>query len=226
MIENGLETKCFCARCPIEGEVNSWVAENVVPQMASIKETHNNYSEMLKEFAKFYLENKQDAQVSVHMGVPVETRLFLEMHELGFIGDFEAPYPLIDISALPSIGTSVDTYNSKHALYVPDCDGGTHNPLYDCRAAAIAYYNLRCGGTVNYDISINSSDMSILANKGICIEGKKGTWSGTYKMRVFERGGFVLKTITNHYPGGGFSDKRVITQQQALFYLQQTKEAN
>ena len=37
------------------------------------------------------------------------------------------------------INTSVDSYNSTLGIVINDCDGGTHNPLYDCRAATMAY---------------------------------------------------------------------------------------
>lgn len=72
------------------------------------------------------------------MGTPVESRVILDAHDLGYLGDWEAPYPLIDISAYQEIGDSVDKYNRKNNITV-DCDGGTHNPLYDSYAALYAY---------------------------------------------------------------------------------------
>ena len=45
------------------------------------------------------------------------------------------------------INTSVDSYNSTHGIVINDCDGGTHNPLYDCRAATMAY--LHCSSENN-----------------------------------------------------------------------------
>ena len=73
--EDGREVKTFYARCPIEGTVASWVKTNVLPQMVDMVETHATYEEMLKAFAKFFLENKDDADVIFHMGVPVEARV-------------------------------------------------------------------------------------------------------------------------------------------------------
>ena len=35
--ENGAETARFVGRCPIEGEVNSWVKTNVLPKMEGIQ---------------------------------------------------------------------------------------------------------------------------------------------------------------------------------------------
>ena len=73
------------------------------------------------------------------MGLPVEAKLFIDAHTMGFLGDWDAPYPLIDISSFPEINTSVDNYNNTHGIIINDCCGGTHNPLYDCRAATEAY---------------------------------------------------------------------------------------
>lgn len=85
------------------------------------------------------MENKEGADVLVHMGVPVESKLFIDAHNMGILGDFDGPYPLIDCSALPEIGTSVDTYNANNGISIPSFEGGTHNPLYDSYAAALAY---------------------------------------------------------------------------------------
>lgn len=144
--ENGKEVKSFLARCPIEGEVNDWVAKNVLPQMEGIPVTHDSYEEMLRAFAEFYLAEKAGSDIIVHMGTPVESRVFIDMHSVGCIGDWDGPYPLIDIAGnLKQTGfdpTSVDSYNASHGLVVPACEGGTHNPLYDSRAAALCYLHL------------------------------------------------------------------------------------
>ena len=147
--EDGKEVSTFLGRCPIEEDVNGWVAENVLPQMEGIPETYGSYSEMLKAFADYYQKEKKGANIIVHMGVPVESQLFRDMHTAGFIGDWDAPYPLIDIAGnLQQAGfdpTSVDTYNKDHGLEVPACEGGTHNPLFDSRAAALCYLHLMAG---------------------------------------------------------------------------------
>ena len=141
--ENG-KIETFLGRCPIQEEVNGWVAENVLPQMEGIPENYSSYEELLKAFITFYLQHKDGADVIVHMGLPVEARVFIDAHNLGILGDWDAPYPLIDISALPEIGTSVDTYNKEHGLnnLIPEMEGGTHNPLYDSYAALVAYDDL------------------------------------------------------------------------------------
>lgn len=145
---NGFEKERFIGRCPINGEINEWVEKNVLPEMIGIPETHDSYESLIRAFCKFYLASKgDDVDIIVHMGLPVEARLFIDAREMGYIGDWDAPYPLIDISALPGIETSVDNYNVRNGL-TEGFIGGPHNPLHDCTAAAAAYFhwrkNFRC----------------------------------------------------------------------------------
>ncbi len=145
VFEDGVETSRFIGRCPIEGDMNPWVAENVLPTMQDIPVTHEGYDALLADFAKFYLANKADAAVIAHMGFIVEVKLLRDMHERGFIGDWDGPYPLIDIAGnLQQAGedpTSVDKYIEKFGLQVRDF-GTTHNPLYDSEVAAVVYRHL------------------------------------------------------------------------------------
>jgi len=109
--------------------------------------THTDYPSMLTDFAKFYMANKADADVLVHMGYIVETKVLRDMHDTGLIGDWDGPYPLLDVSGnLQQAGedpTSVDSYVKKHSLSVGEFESGTHNPLYDSAAAAVVYRHLR-----------------------------------------------------------------------------------
>ena len=144
--EQGTEIARFVGRCPIEGETDKWVAENVLPKMADIPETQSTYVGLLANFAEFYKANKQDADIVVHMGVPVESKVLIDMHTKGFIGDWDGPSPLHDVSGnLQAAGadpTSVDKFASEHNLSVSEFTGGTHNPLYDSAVAAVVYRHL------------------------------------------------------------------------------------
>ncbi len=148
LYEDGREVKKFYARCPIKGQIDSWVKDNVLPQMADMPETHSSYEEMLKAFSNFFLENKEDADVIFHMGVPVEARVIIDMYDNGLIGEWDGAYPWLDIAGcLKQAGfdcTSVDDYNAKHGIEVPQPEaGGSHNPLYDSRATALCYMDLQ-----------------------------------------------------------------------------------
>ncbi len=137
--ENGITVDEFIGMCPIKGDVNEFVENNVLPEMKSIPVTHKDYLDLLKSFMEFYASHREDSLCLVHMGLPVEVKLFLDAHENGFIGDWGAPYPLVDISAIPEINTSVDNYIKENGIEVPYFDGGAHNPLFDATAAVLAY---------------------------------------------------------------------------------------
>lgn len=138
--ENNNETNRYVARCPIEGEVNGWVKNNVIPQMEGIKQTHDSYDEMLKDFFDILKEHK-DAKVLVHMGHVVEANVLRDAHSKGIIGDWDAPYEWYDVCVL--FGDSVDKYNKTNGVSLEKdlegLSGGTHNPLYDCIATARAF---------------------------------------------------------------------------------------
>lgn len=156
--------KTWVGRCPAEDKVDPWVEENVLPQMEGIPVTHKCYKDLLAGFVEFYMENKDNAHIVVHMGLPVEARLFLDAHQLGFIGDWDAPFPLIDASAFPKIGTSVDNYNAGNGVVV-DANmftGGTHNPLYDSYATALAYLHITDGGGIK-DVRRNKEEIIYLS---------------------------------------------------------------
>ncbi len=145
--ENGIEIFRFLARLPDSVVTDSWVREHgSLAAMAGVQVTHDTYEAMLADFAQFYMANKTDADIIVHMGVPVEAGLLRDMHDAGFIGDFDGPYPLMDVSGnLQQFGedpTSVDGYLKKYKLSIGEVEGGTHNPLYDSAVAAAVYQHL------------------------------------------------------------------------------------
>jgi len=65
--ENGNEIARFMGRLADSVVTNDWVKQNVLPQLSGVPVTHESYEAMLADFAKFYLANKADADVVVHM---------------------------------------------------------------------------------------------------------------------------------------------------------------
>jgi hypothetical protein len=80
--------------------------------------------------------------VVTHIPWPVEARFLWSAHQRT---PFSGPYPLIDVaSMLHGLGldpTSVDGYLKVARIARPD--GSPHHPLYDARAAGLAYLDLR-----------------------------------------------------------------------------------
>ena len=129
-------------RLPNSVVKNDWVIANVLPTL-DFTVTHESYEEMLKDFSEKYMSEK-DATVIWHMGHIVESHLFRELHRLGFIGDWDAPYVPIEVSALLAAAgekpDSVDYYVEKYNIEKPT--GSTHNPLYDCEVTAKVFEHL------------------------------------------------------------------------------------
>lgn len=144
LYSNGKYKEVYCGRCEIDGATDEWVEKNVIPIIGNIPVTNKSYKSLLEEFIDFYMKNKEGADVIVHMGFPVEAKIFIDAHNLGLIGDFDGPYPLIDISAYPEIGTSVDNYimvnNIELSMPLDILVGTTtHNPIFDAIFACEAY---------------------------------------------------------------------------------------
>lgn len=133
----------WCGRCPIDGNVNEWVRENVLPMVLVDNNQRDflSYENMLQSFMEWYLQHKSGAEIIVHVGCPVESKLFIDAHNLGYIGDWDAPFPLIDVSAHKEIGTSVDAYNKANGIKVPN-EYGQHHALYDAWATLLAWNNI------------------------------------------------------------------------------------
>lgn len=142
---NWVETDRFMALLPSDNVKNGWVRENVLPALGGIIPTHESYEEMLSAFSKFYMKHKAGADCICHMGYIVEAHVLREMRRLGFIGEWDAPYPLFDVSGnLQAAGedpTSVDTFAKNSGLKIAEY-GTTHNPLYDCEVAGKVYIRL------------------------------------------------------------------------------------
>lgn len=145
--ENGKEVSSFAARCSIADPINDWVIDNVLPNITDMPIDCDNYQHLLEHFSRYYMSVKTSGPV-YHIGhivVPVESSLIKDMNYHGFIGDWDAPYPLIDVSAMLLMAgedpTSVDAYIKKYGITIP-FTGSTHHPLYDSIACAEVYHHL------------------------------------------------------------------------------------
>lgn len=141
---NGLIAK-FTARCPIEGEVDSFVANHVLPVITDLLITHASYSAMLEEFYSFLTLHRTDnAKVLTFIPWPVESTILSDIYSQPG-REFQGPFPLIDLAtALDTKGynpKSDEAYLSTYGLTVP-FQGSGHHPLYDAYAAEVVYRHL------------------------------------------------------------------------------------
>lgn len=134
---DGHETETWTARCPIDGEVDKWVAENVIPKIDGIPITHT-WEEMLADWRDLYSALKESGHTLVcHVPWPVETQFLWEAHR-------DVPFPIIDVASLLAgqgveDPTMLDAWLSKRG---PRRRSIAHHPLDDARQAAIAYWEL------------------------------------------------------------------------------------
>ena len=80
--ENGVEVARLCGRLPDHQVGNNWVRKHVLPALGpsdgACPVTHEFYSDLLHDFAEFYIQHKENAEVICHMGYIVEAHLFRE----------------------------------------------------------------------------------------------------------------------------------------------------
>ncbi|GEM_PF-563867 len=149
VVKTGHPAKSFVGYLGPDAVTDGWVRENVLPALKELEPTHDSYESMLSDFAAFYMQHKSEADIIAHIGVPVESQVIEEMHRLGLIGEWDAPFPMIDVGSVlkgrSENPLSVDEYNARHQTlrnFPEVCGLSPHHPLYDSIAAAAAYYHL------------------------------------------------------------------------------------
>lgn len=145
--DTGTVVASFLGRCPIDGPLDKWVAENVWPKIEDVPTNFSSAREMRDAFWAFWLQHRNGADVVAHIGHPVETGFFRTcVADDSFQRMWDGPFPLHEVAtALRLAGEepiSVDAYIGKHGLTVP-FDGSTHHPMYDAHAAAVVWRHLR-----------------------------------------------------------------------------------
>lgn len=159
--ENGNVVDTFDLKLPDEFVTNNWVKENVLPNIQNMKnfnivripclynkriEQEKTYYKFLEQFRDFYMKYKKEYDILYHMGHIVESNLFKEMRRLNLLGDFDAPYTPIEVSAYLELAgepaDSVDRYAKKYKVKDIKDYGSTHNPLYDCEVAYKVYRHI------------------------------------------------------------------------------------
>lgn len=124
----------FTARCPIEGELDEWTEKHVLPVIADIPVTENDYKSLRQVFWDWYIQNEPKSDyVLVSHGYPVEYRFLLQCQEDNIDERYwQHPFPLLDLASLliqldqkPPKGNSGLT---------------PHHPLDDAKNAALTAF--------------------------------------------------------------------------------------
>ena len=138
-----LELDSVVFRCPISPPVEPWVETNVLPAIADVDVDCADYRELLTKVLRWHRQwTELGVRTLTHVPWPVEARLFTDLYPGSAVWD--GPYPLLDVAPLLFAAgydpTSVDAFLQERGVAMPQ--GSPHNPLYDVRAAATAWWHL------------------------------------------------------------------------------------
>lgn len=134
-------------RCEIEGTVDPWIANNIIPVNQDIPVDCKSYSELLQKCYDFWIKHKESyPKVVSHMAYPVETNFFREMitknsSEIFYDEIYPGFYDLWMLLKLyGETGDSVTSFLKKHNAMK---NYMVHNCVDDCIAEAKAYEILK-----------------------------------------------------------------------------------
>lgn len=166
MYGNEIENTLFSYKGYENDIKNQWVKDNVIPvitlpepgvhtQEGEVPLIHvqpDTSDKMLQAFSLVWLSEWKSLTTIWHMGHVVESGFFKDLHDRGYIGDWDAPYTPVEVSAFLKWSghapDSVDSYAEKYGLKI---EGSTHDPLFDARVAAKVYFHVVQHNGINYN---------------------------------------------------------------------------
>jgi hypothetical protein len=140
----------FVGRCPIRGQVDPWVKENVLPPMTGIATGYRSALALRTAFWHWFTAAGARAQnVVVDNPYPVEARFLIACQEDDLKARyFDHPFPMLDLgSMLFSAGATTPAKRQAHKQAALEAAGGAenplvHNPRWDAWAAAVTAFSL------------------------------------------------------------------------------------
>ncbi len=134
--EDGVAAERFFARCPIDGPVDPWVRDNVLPALAIDPETHATAREMRDAFWSWLTARMVDATVVVDCGWPVEAGLLSACVADDPSRAFKGPHPLHEVASL-LLAAGLDPLASYADQVLPQSALSKHHPTYDAHVSAL-----------------------------------------------------------------------------------------
>lgn len=131
----------FQARAPIEGELDPWVKENVLPPMADFEETHKDAKSMRADFWQWYKAAKEQTDYTMFdNGYPVEARFFLSCQDDDIDANYwDHPFPVLELASL-LVQAGIKPLAVRYKLVSDQLDGPVlqHQPRFDAHVSALA----------------------------------------------------------------------------------------
>jgi len=142
----------FTGRCEIDGEIDDWVNQNVLPAVKNMPITYKSYKDLREGFWQWYLNaEKVSDYVLVNNGYPVEYRFLIQCQEENLEQRYwQHPFPILDLSSL-LIQVGKNQPANKNKLLSADeiANLSQHNPLDDAKSAALmAFRAFKLSGQV------------------------------------------------------------------------------
>jgi len=133
-------------RCPIEGDIDPWDAEHVIPQLDGMIEHCPTFSDFLEHFWRWFQDHKDGALIFADFGYPVETGL-LHMCQRQKLEEraWKGPYPLHDLGTLLlAKGYDPDINRVELATQLTSDHSAfrQHHPFYDALASGLIAWKL------------------------------------------------------------------------------------
>lgn len=128
----------FTGRCKIEGQVDAWVEQHVVPKITDMPLMYANYKDLREAFWKWYLKAEEKSDyVLVSNGYPVEYRFLLKCQEENIEERYwQHPFPLLELTSLVLLVDNDLAKNKQVAEIVRAGNYRRHHPLDDAKVSA------------------------------------------------------------------------------------------
>lgn len=137
---DGRMIEWFFARCPIVGEVDNWVAENVIPALArgcgGSPNTHDDARSMRDAFWQWITAPRENTIVTADCGWPVEAGLLSACVADDPTRAFKGPYPLDEVATFLR-ASGLDPLAKYADVVLPREDAQTHHPVWDAMVSAL-----------------------------------------------------------------------------------------
>lgn len=142
MDRSGKAHEEFTARCDIDGEIDPWVKENVLPAITDMPMTHKNYKELREAFWSWYVVNEPKSDyVLVSNGYPVEYRFLIQCQEDSLDERYwQHPFPILDLTSL-MVQAKADGARMVRQIAMSS-DLSRHHPLHDAIMTAKAAFKV------------------------------------------------------------------------------------
>lgn len=138
MIEGDVVSEFF-ARCPIDGPVDPWVAEHVLPALSDASVTHDTAREMRDAFWLWLASRKAGAVIVCDCGWPVEAGLLSACVADDPARAFAGPYPLHEVATL-LLAAGMDPLGNYADKVLNEAERAAHRPHHpvdDARLSAL-----------------------------------------------------------------------------------------